>query len=127
MREIEISFLKEKVTAVLLDNEAPSTCDVFWKCMPFESIATHAKLAGEEIMIHSPIFAEPENEVTQQDPGNICLWTGRQITCIFYNSVPGLGPVSLFAKVTENLEGLKTAGRRIWLKQGERVSFRRKI
>jgi len=126
MQEIEISFSKEKVTAVLLDKEAPHISEIFWQSLPFESIATHAKIAGEEIMVHAPLFVEPENEVKPQDPGNICLWQGRQIICIFYESVPGLGPTSLFAKVTENLEGLKAAGRRIWFKQGERVSFRRK-
>jgi hypothetical protein len=124
--EIEISFLKENVTAVLLDREAPNLSEIFWKSLPFESFATHAKIAGPEIMVQAPFFAEPENEVQAQEGGNICFWPNRQILCMFYGSCPGLGPTSLVARVAENIEGLKAAGRRIWIKPGERITFRRK-
>jgi hypothetical protein len=127
LREIEILFLKERVTAVLLDAEAPKVSEILWQSLPFETFPTHAKIAGPEIMAQAPFFIENgENEVQAQEAGNIAFWPSRQILCLFYGSCPGLGPISLVARVTENIEGLKAAGRRIWVTPGERITFRRK-
>ena len=127
MREIEITFLTEKVIATLLDREAPHVAEALWQSLPFETFAIHAKIAGPEIMAQAPFFVEfGENEVQPQEAGNITFWPDRQNICLFYGSCPGLGPTSLVARVTENIEGLKAAGKRIWIKPGERITFRKK-
>jgi len=110
---------KEKAIACLLENEAPKTCNLIWNSLPLEGPAIHAKIAGPEFWFMVPLFQdELENPTKEQDAGNVCFWNTRQTIPIFYGKTKGIGLVTLWAKITENLEGIKREGRKIWIKEG---------
>jgi hypothetical protein len=121
--KFEMVLGKEHVSCILLNKEAPKTCEQFWKTLPFESTVNHAKVSGRELMVPVTFFSSLENPRVAQEAGNMCFWPFRQIVAIFYGSSPGVGAISLFAKIEENLEGLQRVGRTVWFKQGQRIAF----
>jgi len=126
-REIVIELGSEKAVARLLDDKAPKTCDLIWNNLPLESQAFHAKIAGTEIFFMVPLFQdEQENTTVEQEAGNICFWSTRQMIPIFYDKVPGLGPTTVWAKITENLKGIQREGRKIWMREGVKVRISRR-
>ena len=73
-----------------------------------------------------PLFQDVmENPTKEQEPGNLCFWSIRQTIPIFYEKVQGLGPITLWAKITENLEGVKREGRKIWMKEGVKIRMKK--
>ena len=125
MKKIEIVIGENRTTAVMLENKAPKTCEAIWKALPMKSTINHAKIAGSEIFWMTPLILEQENQTVKQEAGNIAYWPDRQMICIFYDDSPGVGAVTLFAKIKDGIEEIKKAGSRNWVKQGEVVSIRR--
>lgn len=103
----------QKITAELLENEAPNVSAAFAASLPCESFSTHAKFAGEELIIMVPFYCNAENEILNVKAGDIGYYPGRQTICIFYGGVTPFGRVSLFARVTKGLPGLKKVGKKI--------------
>jgi hypothetical protein len=101
------------VTAELLENKAPRVSAAFARSLPCDSFSTHAKFAGEELIIMVPFYADAENEILNVKPGDIGFYPGRQTICVFYGDVTPFGRVSLFARVVDGLEACKAAGRTI--------------
>ncbi len=58
-----------------------------------------------------------------QDAGNIGYYDNANSICVFYEAEPGIGTVNLFAKITENLEGIQKEGRKGWKKQGAAIEI----
>jgi len=112
-RSFEIVSGNQRVVASLLDREAPNVARAFTDHLPCESFSVHAKFAGEELIVMVPFFSEPENEIFAVQPGDIGYYPGRQTICIFYGDTEPFGHVSVFAKVTEGLDVLKTWGKEI--------------
>ena len=106
-----------KVVAELLDKKAPNVVSAFVEHLPCKTFSTHAKFAGEELIVMVPFFCNPENEILNVKPGDIGYYPGRQTICIFYGKTAPFGKVSVFAKIVEGLDKLKPAGRKI-LKKG---------
>jgi hypothetical protein len=126
-REVVLEVGREEAVARLLEEKAPKTCDLIWKNLPLEGPAIHAKIAGPEFWFMVPLFQdEIENPAKEQEAGNICFWSIRQTIPIFYERVSGIGLVNLWAKITENLEGIRREGRKIWIKQGLRVRINKR-
>jgi hypothetical protein len=103
----------KSVTAELLEREAPNICAAFSRALPCKSFSTHAKFAGEELIVMVPFFANGENEILNVKPGDIGFYPGRQTACIFYGDVMPFGKVSVFAKIVDGLPHLASAGKRI--------------
>ncbi len=112
----------KRVTAELLEREAPTVTGAFRRCLPFEAFGVHAKFAGDELIVMAPFFANPENEVFDVHPGDIGYYPGRQTMCIFYGDTQPFGHVSVFARVTGGFEQLRVVGRRILREGPLRVS-----
>jgi hypothetical protein len=64
-----------------------------------------------------------ENEITAQQPGNVCYVPGAQNVCVFCEELPGLGPCSWIGKITENLEGIQREARKCKERQGAEVEI----
>jgi hypothetical protein len=109
----EILSGNERVVATLLEREAPNVTRAFTAHLPCESFSVHAKFAGDELIVMVPFFCEPENEIFDVQPGDIGYYPGRQTICIFYGDTEPFGEVSVFAKVTEGLDVLRTWGKEI--------------
>lgn len=112
-RAFEIVSGNQRVVATLLDHEAPNVARRFADSLPCESFSVHAKFAGEELIVMVPFFSESENEIFNVVPGDIGYYPGRQTICIFYGDTEPFGEVSVFAKVTEGLDVLRSWGREI--------------
>jgi len=116
-RRVKMTIGGRRITAELLEDAAPNVSAAFADCLPCDSFSTHAKFAGEELIIMVPFYCDAENEILNVKAGDIGYYPGRQTICIFYGGVTPFGRVSLFARVTEGLPGLKPVGRKI-LKSG---------
>jgi hypothetical protein len=123
-RRFKLKIGGRTVTAELLDDKAPAVCAAFADALPCDSFSTHAKFAGEELILMVPFYADAENEILNVKPGDIGFYPGRQTICIFYGDITPFGRVSLFAKVVDGLPACRAAGRKI-LKSGPiRASMR---
>ena len=111
----------EVAKMVLLEDKAPETCKKILTSLPLKGNLIHAKIAGREFFFKAPFFCDPENQVKAQDAGNIGYYDGANSICIFYGAEPGIGAVNLFAKITENLEGIRKEGEKGWRKQGAEI------
>ncbi len=54
-RRIEIELDGVVVTARLLPERAPKTCDLVWAALPYEDRVTHAKWSGQMFHTNTPI------------------------------------------------------------------------
>ena len=115
----------ESATISLYDRQAPNMCRKILGVLPLKTVLLHAKFAGPEIMLRAPLFCDGENMTTRQEAGNVCYNDSSQTICIFYEDVPGMGPCTLFGKITENLEGIQREGRKGWRRQGTVVEITR--
>src|SRR3954469_11524212 len=102
-----------RAIAELLEQEAPTISRCIWENLPVDSFGVHAKFAGQEMIVMVPFYSEAENEILNVKPGDIGYYPGRQTICIFYGDTEPFGHVSVFAKVTEGLDVLKTWGAEI--------------
>lgn len=80
-RYIEIELEKRGVScrAVLLDAEAPRTCDAVWDALPLAGDVFHAKYARNEIYTFVPTLppGDPglENPTITPIPGDVCFFS----------------------------------------------------
>lgn len=125
-RKIEIQVGNQVAVAEMMEDKAPKTCEAVWNALPCKGNLIHAKIAGGEFFFKIPVFVDSENPTKEQEEGNIALWDSGQSIAIFYDSVPGVGYVNTFARITENLAGIKEGGRKGWKKQGAPIEIQRK-
>jgi hypothetical protein len=97
--EFELRVGERVIRAELLEEQAPRICRAFQDCLPLESFATHAKFAGDELIVMVPFLAESENEVGSVAPGDIGYYPSRQTLCLFYGDITPFASVALFARV----------------------------
>jgi hypothetical protein len=133
-RRFEIQIGSEQVTAEMLDNEAPRTCEAFWNSLPMESDLHHAKYAGAQIyfMCPRPILdewppVEGKVQVWQGNAGQVCWYQPKQFIAILYGELEHEEvDVSVFAKIIEqDLSKLRMIGRKCWLNPGNKVVVRK--
>jgi hypothetical protein len=124
-RQLKLRVGDELATLELFEDEAPNSCRRLVESLPLQSSAIIAKVAGLEIMIRVPYFVDTggENEITAQQPGNVCFVPGAQNVCVFCEQLPGLGPCSWIGKITENLEGIQREARKCRRQQGTAVEI----
>jgi hypothetical protein len=110
-----------QVTATLLEEAAPETCQVVLKALPVEHEALHAMWAGEEIFFNGFPTEEDiglENATADIEPGDIAYNAPFKSFCIFYGkSIPRSAvdqeiEVNVFAKA-DDVEELAKIGKRV--------------
>ena len=72
-----------------------------------------AKFAGGEMIVMLPFTADPENEILSVSRGDIAYFPEMQTLCLFYGDVVPFGKVSVFARVVENLDGVRRVAERL--------------
>ena len=112
-RHFTIQIGDTQAVAELLENEAPTIAQYLWESLPIRGFSVHAKFAGEEMIVMLPFYAGPENEILAVQPGDIGYYPGRQTLCLFYGDTQPFGYVSVFARIVENLDALKSAGQQL--------------
>ncbi len=139
MAKIRIEFEKGGVfEANLLEDEAPKTCEVIKKRLPFEYRFQQSIVSGHAILALPPdLTVERENQrVAGIPPGTISFLVRDEPVLvpdeiyISYGIFISRGltidmkqPVNVFAQIDSNLEELKQVGRRIHLEGAEMVRF----
>jgi hypothetical protein len=123
--ELKLRVGDEVAALVLFEDKAPKSCNRLIEALPLASSAIIAKVAGLEIMIRVPYFLDTggENEITAQDPGNVCFVPGAQNVCVFCEQLPGLGPCSLIGRITDNLAGIQREAYKCKERQGTKVEI----
>jgi hypothetical protein len=118
--DLKLRVGEEVATVILFEDRAPRVCARVRAALPLKSSAIIAKVAGLELMMRAPFIldAEPENQVTRQEAGNVAYWHFSQNICVFCEELPGLGPVSLFGRITENFAGIRREALKCKQKQG---------
>jgi hypothetical protein len=72
-REIVLTFVHERISAqvLLLDAQAPRTCDAIWRALPVSGEALHAAYSGTEVAL----LVDPSIEVGEEN-STMCIQTG---------------------------------------------------
>lgn len=126
-KKIVIQVGNEKAVATLLWDEAPTICSKIWENLPLEGSTHLAKICNHEIIFMLPLVIEREN-LKPVTIGDVGWWDVRSAVNIWFDD-PGpagpLGPTALFAKITDNLEGLSREAMKVWAKPGVRVKMTR--
>ena len=115
-RRIRITFERGgEVTATLLEDEAPETCNAVWEHAPIVSQALHTRWCGREVNWAVDLGCEPpwENQTISSSVGNVVYWreweglypsTGAEAFGLYYGAElirdhRGHQPVNVFAQV----------------------------
>ena len=126
-KKIVFQVGNEKAVATLLWDEAPNICSKIWESLPLESSTHSAKVCNHELIMMLPLVIEREN-LKPVTVGDVGWWDVRSAVNIWFDD-PGpagpLGNTALFAKITDNLEGLAREAMKIWIKPGVRVKMTR--
>jgi hypothetical protein len=81
VRHLRVTLVKRSIscTAVLLDDDAPRTCEAVWSALPLGGAIYHAKYARNEVytMLDPFARAEPglENPTITPIPGDLCYFS----------------------------------------------------
>ncbi|UCF98660.1 MAG: DUF3830 family protein [Spirochaetaceae bacterium] len=124
-KELKLRVGNEIATFILFEDKAPKTCKRLIESLPLNSTAIIAKVAGLELMVRVPYFLDAggENEITAQEPGNVCFVPGSQNVCVFCEDLPGLGPCSWIGRITDNLKGIQAEAWKCKQRQGAEVQI----
>lgn len=126
MKRIIIQIEDQIVVAELLESSATEICEKICELLPFEADLHYAKIAGEEIMSLVPIVLPHETnaivKVNDIKTGSTAYFPDRQMICIFYGKIQEEdAKVTIFARITENLEGIKKEGEKVRIYQGKKT------
>jgi len=138
MKEFTLTFEGSSVaaTAVLMEQDAPRTCNAFWKALPVKLEAVHSSWSGECIII-VPCGVEtekdylPENQTIYIGPGEIALYTPVQELLVFYGRGQprwrnGPCPSTVFARITDGLDAFSQMCRKLPKEGAKRLLIRKK-
>ncbi|MEM3640849.1 MAG: DUF3830 family protein [Candidatus Bathyarchaeia archaeon] len=123
-RKIVLEIGKERAIAVLLDDQAPKTCDAIWNALPYETESISAVICQHELIFMMPLIIDMENPKFPT-VGDIGYWCPRQCVNIWYDKTEPLGLTNLFAKIVENLDGFAKEAKKVWKNPGTRVKLYR--
>jgi hypothetical protein len=135
-----------RVTATMLEEKAPQSCEIIWASLPVEGRLRHAMWAGEEVFFDEfPISRDMplENATNSVQPGSIttgastwvrdgqpCFKKGETAFAIFYGkgrprkTVDETLDMNYFAHV-DNVESMAAVGRRIRMQGSEKIAISR--
>lgn len=150
--EIELPTLSAIARAQLLDEQAPSTCQLIWDALPIDQIVYHCIRCGSELFALVPPLADvppAENRAMVPTPGD--LWFVHFPADYRYNPpdyhgdprgvfdlIIWYGPDSWaldpggnmiagnhWARICDGLDGFARASEEVWLRGTERIVIRR--
>ena len=100
------------------------TCQAIVNMMPHENLLNYAKIAGEEVFFGIPLILSLEraSEVSGLSAGSVAYWPNRRVFCVYYGPPQEeAATVTVFGKITQNMDGLRRMGEEVRIKQGKRV------
>lgn len=135
---IEIEVAKIKITAGLLEEEAPRTCAAFLTVLPFEGEILSLRWSGDGFQTHHPqleAMAEKhrlslENFTVLAARGDVLFWPRDRGLFFCYNYMHSIGitgeePSNLFAHVRpEHYSRLYDIGRLVYTAGKQQIKIR---
>jgi hypothetical protein len=132
MRRILVEFEDHAFEAVLLDEQAPVTCDNLWNALPLEGPVTNTTWSGDmlRLWVTIPEPAERENLSQLQNPGDIIFvhkWNGLRFVYgqARMQGPSGAHPTPLIGRMLGGVAELAALGRRVEWEGTQRVRVRR--
>ena len=115
-RKIKIRFGDVDAVAELYEEQAPKTCEAVWNALPLEySHVLHARFSGEEAFFPCPwLTDELENQRFDCQTGDIGYFVQASSICFYYGKLNVITPGNVFARVTQNWEGLYRLAKQTW-------------
>ena len=116
-RRIRIEMGGEVGYATFYEDESPATCKAVWEALPIAyPHVLHARFSGEEAFfpLDAQLTAKLENQLFNTKPGDIGYYVQGPSICIYYGELVVRTPGSVFARITENWEGLYRVCKRTW-------------
>ena len=109
------------VEATLTD-ENPATAKAVYDALP---ITGRANLWGDEIYFNIPVEADPENEKTVVELGDLAYWPPGSAFCIFFGLTPMSGGDEIRPASAVNVFGKIIGGPKVFkkVKGGETVTI----
>lgn len=126
-RQIRIELGGEVGYATFYEAECPKTCQAVWDGLPFEHPhVLHARFSGEEAFFPLPVLTwERENQRFDTQPGDIGYFVQGPALCFYYGRLNVITPGNVFARITQNWEGLYRVCKRTWKDQNIPVRITR--
>jgi hypothetical protein len=121
-RKIALEIGEKRAIAVLLDDQAPRTCDAIWNALPYETQVVSAVICRHELIFMMPLIIEMENPKIPT-VGDIGYWCARQCVNMWYDKTEPLGSTNLFARIVENLDGFAREAEKVWKNPGMLVKL----
>jgi hypothetical protein len=116
-RRIRIELGDEVGYATLYEEKSPATCNAIWEALPITyPHVLHARFSGEEAFfpLESLLTGKLENQLYDTQPGDIGYFVQGPSVCIYYGQLVVRTPGNVFARITENWEGLYRVCKRTW-------------
>lgn len=116
------------------DQDAPKTCAIFRKLLPYTGQIVHVRWSGEGVWIplgEADFGVEYENHTSHPAPGHIILYPGiiseTEILLAYggvdFSSKMGQLAGNHFITLTSGLENLKTLGNAVLWEGAKNISF----
>jgi hypothetical protein len=125
------------LTAELLENKAPRTCELIWQQLPQSGRVLHARWTGREVFLRVNLGTKPprEHQNFVMSRGEMMYWrewedcyeqTGAEVIAFFYGPEylraewRGYGQGNVFAQIPQDQwEEMERIGLRVWQQGGE--------
>lgn len=112
-RRFRLTVGDVQATGYLLEEAAPQTCAAFWAALPLEGRLIHSMWSGEMVRLYEPLELAnaigTENLLAHGFPGHLTYDPPERELAFAYGlchfkTPAGLKPLTVFARITDNLE-----------------------
>ncbi len=108
------------------EDRAPETCNAVWAALPLCGELSHANFSGEEVSFPvKGLIWRRENQLYETQPGDFGYFVEGPAICLYYGDLRVISPGSVFARITENLEGIQKVARSVWKERGIMIRLER--
>jgi len=110
--------LDAQITIRLLDDAAPTICNLMWDALPWDSVQAHALISGYMIFATSPVATLARENVrlfTDLRPGDCAYGAGSQNVVVVYGALTEPEGTCVWGRVAkDDLPVLRRVGQRAW-------------
>jgi hypothetical protein len=132
IKKLEIKIDNSVFSAVMLEEQAPKTCKAVLNLLPLEGEIFHATWSGDMLFLKHheiPAKLEPENQTIYPSRGDIGLNSNLKEIQIIYGQAQlrarfGPAPDNIFARISEDMEGLAEIGKKIHREGAKKIAIR---
>lgn len=125
-KKVVMEFEKGGRFEMVLNPDAPKTCEAFINRLSYTGNVLHARFSGTEFFFGMPLGVPSEN-IQIPKRGNVAFNSNHEkAVCVYYDSNIHASdpPFNYFADLSGDMEELEQIGIRIWHQGMEKVTVR---